>query len=237
MINNNIIKSFIKNIPGTIKIYVFILGIPQLIRTFKLLSVYISENKIRKLHIGCGSNILNGWLNADYFPRNKNVIHLDALKKFPIEDEKFDFIFSEHMIEHMPLKSGIEMLKECYRILKQGGKIRITTPDLMFLIDLYSANKNDLQKNYIRWSCNSFIKSTICNDTIVINNFVRDWGHLFIYDFKTLSSILVDIGYKNITQYQINESKENAFVGIENINRMPEDFLQLESFVVEATKL
>lgn len=230
-------KSIIKSIPGTTKIYMYILGIPQLIRTPKLLSTYISKNKVRKLHIGCGPNMLNGWLNSDYYPRNKNVIHLDASKRFPIEDEKFDFIFSEHMIEHIPLNSGITMLKECYRILKPGGKIRITTPDLMFLIDLYSANKNDLQNNYIKWSCNSFIKSTICNDTIVINNYVRDWGHLFIYDIKTLSLILVNIGYKNITQYQINESKENAFIGIENISRMPEGFLQLESFVVEASKV
>jgi predicted SAM-dependent methyltransferase len=231
------IKSIIKSIPGTTRIYIVILGIPQLIRTFRLLRFYIKENKVRKLHIGCGPNILIGWLNSDYYPRNKKVIHLDASRKFPIQDETFDFIFSEHMIEHIPLGSGVKMLNECYRILKPGGKIRISTPDMKFLIDLYSTNKNDLQEDYIKWSFNSFIKSTICNDTIIINNFVRDWGHKFIYDFKTLSLILANIGYKNITRYQINESKENAFIGIENISRMPEGFLQLESFVVEASKV
>ena len=45
------------------------------------------------------------------------------------------------MIEHLKYSDGQNMLKESFRVLKPKGKIRISTPDLQFLIDLTKRKK------------------------------------------------------------------------------------------------
>ncbi len=205
----------------------------------KTTSKYFKENKIYKLQIGCGNNLLEGWLNADLRPPLDGAIHLDATKQFPFEDSTFDYIFSEHMIEHINYQEGINMLSECYRILKPGGKIRISTPDLSFLFELHKSSKSEVQSEYLKWSFDVYnipeVSSNI-QDTMIINNFVRDWGHKFIYDQKTLNCSLEKIGFTDSQKYSLCESEDKQLQGLENINRMPHDFLKLETMVFEGTK-
>ena len=199
---------------------------------------YFSQYQSKKLHIGCGINIIEGWLNSDFCPSLPNVIHIDATKKFPLKSNIFNYIFSEHMIEHISYSGGFNMLSECYRTLKNNGKIRISTPDLQFLIDLYKKDKSKLQDEYIKWSTNNCIKSAPYADaTFIINNFVRDWGHLFIYDEKTLRSSLERAGFTNIVKCELNCSENKELLNLENETRMPKGFLKLETFTLEATKL
>jgi SAM-dependent methyltransferase len=49
--------------------------------------------------------------------------------KLDFEDNTFDFVYSEHFFEHLFLEEAFELLKECYRILKPNGVIRISVPD------------------------------------------------------------------------------------------------------------
>jgi predicted SAM-dependent methyltransferase len=129
------------------------------------------------------------------------------------------------------------MLAECYRILNPGGKIRIATPDLLFLINLYKSNKSELQKRYIKWAIDfSVPNTTYYDDTFVINNFFADWGHKFIYDDKVLRFALEKVGFTNITKCNLNESEDRELRGLENENRMPDGFLQLETIILEGTK-
>jgi hypothetical protein len=69
------------------------------------------------------------------------------------------------------------MLSECHRVLKNNGKIRISTPDLQFLIDLYRDNKSELQRQYIKWATDERIKGAPCYDeTFVINSLSETGG-------------------------------------------------------------
>jgi predicted SAM-dependent methyltransferase len=198
---------------------------------------YLSTRVIRKLHIGCGDHLLEGWLNADLFPRSADVLHLDSTEPFPFDDEQLDYIFSEHMIEHISYAQGLQMLSECHRVLKKNGRIRISTPSLAFLIDLYRANESGLQAEYIRWATGQFVKSAPCSHaTFVINNFVRDWGHQFIYDEEILSASLRTAGFSEITRHELNQSEHEALRNLENEERMPQGFLRLETMTLEATK-
>jgi predicted SAM-dependent methyltransferase len=137
------------------------------------------------------------------------------------------------MIEHIPYRAGCSMLRECFRVLKSNGTIRISTPDLRFLIDLYNHPHND----YIGWATGRFIPwAPIADRTFVINNFVRDWGHQFIYDEPTLSAALGGTGFVNIVSQKLQESDIEALRGLENENRMPPGFLSLENLTLEANK-
>ena len=197
-----------------------------------------------KLHLGCGRNMLKGWINTDSKKSLENCGYLDVTEKFPFDDNSVDYIFSEHMIEHISLQDGKFMLEESFRVLKSGGKIRTSTPDLKFLIELYNDNKTDLQKRYIDYTINhpAYDVSTEV-DTYIINNFVRAWGHVFIYDEKTLKTLLESVGFTDVKSYLINESEDENLKNLENSSDptnlqhgLTPEFLQLETFTLEATK-
>jgi predicted SAM-dependent methyltransferase len=198
---------------------------------------HLSKPGPKKLHLGCGNHIMEGWLNSDYFPYSERVMNLDVTKRFPFDDNAFDYIFSEHMIEHIPHAAGRHMIHECFRVLKPKGRIRITTPDLAFLIALYQLDKTDLQNRYIRWSSEANKQNVpFALDTYVINNFVRDYGHQFIYDEKAMRECFEHAGFAEIVRCNLNESKSEEFRNLENETKIPEGFLRLESFTLEGTK-
>jgi predicted SAM-dependent methyltransferase len=203
----------------------------------RIIRKYISRHRERKLHIGCGENTARGWLNSDFEPTSNDIFHLDATNVFPFKENTFDYIFSEHMIEHVTFQKGFKMLSECHRVLRNNGKIRVSTPDLQFLIDLYRDKKSELQLEYIKWYTERFNKDApYPYDTFVINSFVREWGHLFIYDEKTLRASMEEAGFTNIVRCELNESENKALRNLENEKRIPKGFLKLESFTLEGTK-
>lgn len=192
---------------------------------------------MKKLHLGCGGHVLPGWLNTDLRPRSSEVVKLDATAPFPFDSGSFDYVFSEHMIEHVTHAQGLGMLKECRRVLRAGGKLRVATPDLAFLIDLYREPKTPLQLDYIGWATQRFIPSAPGSmDTFVINNFVRDWGHQFIYDEKVLRLSMQTAGFEAIVRCELSRSEDAELRDLEREERMPPGFLRLESMVLEGRK-
>jgi predicted SAM-dependent methyltransferase len=211
-------------------------AIPRIASSNHLINSYLKKEGLKKLNIGCGHNSLEGWLNIDYFPEIPSVAHFDARKRFPLPSAAFDYVFCEHMIEHVVYQDGLRMLSEAYRVLKPKGRIRVSTPDLKFLVELYSADKTHVQSDYINWSAERFTPNGLKTDTFVINNFVRAWGHRFIYDKKTLRHSLETTGFTQIEQFSINQSNDPELNHLENAARMPDGFFQLESLTLEATK-
>jgi len=203
----------------------------------QLVTAYLRAYDEAKLHIGCGCNLLDGWLNCDLYPRSSRVLHLDATRPFPFDDDWFRYVFSEHMIEHIPYSHGSFMLTECRRILQPGGRIRISTPDLSFLIDLHAQRKSPLQRDYIEWATRMFIRDAPRpDDAFVINNFVRDWGHAFIYDEKTLRRSMEAAGFRELARCELGASEDAALRDLENEDRMPAGFLRLETMTLEGRK-
>ena len=202
-----------------------------------LIKNYLESHQTRKLQIGSGINILEGWLNTD-LNATRETIFLDARRRFPFDDCTFDYIFSEHLIEHLEYQSGIDMLREFFRILKPRGKIRIATPDLRFLIELYNPKKTELQERYISWTVDSFLShSGVHQDVFVINNFFRDWGHKFIYDFKTLQDAVSRSGFINVVRYNVDESDDENLQCLESHGKhITDEFNKLETLVIESRK-
>jgi hypothetical protein len=66
---------------------------------------------------------------------------------------------------------------------------------------------------------------------------VRDWGHQFIYDEKTLRLSLERAGFTNIVRCDLNHSEIDSFKNLENESRLPAGFLKLETLTLEGTKL
>lgn len=208
-------------------------------RRDKLISDYLKSHNIKKLQIGAQSNSIGGWLNVDIHPKTYEVAYMDATEPFPFEDNSLDYVFSEHMIEHITFESGKFMIKECFRTLKKGGKIRIATPDLAFLINLYSKDKSSIQNQYIDFSIEKYFKNSApAFDTLVINNFMRDWGHQFVHDEKSLTYLLKEAGFQSITRTKVGESTDENLRDIEQHGKeITDEFNKLESIVMEAQKM
>lgn len=77
---------------------------------------------------------------------HKIMIH-DVRKKLPFNDDSIDFIYSSHLIEHLRKDECEKMLGECFRILKKGGLIRLTTPDLELTARNYIKEIDDIQND------------------------------------------------------------------------------------------
>ena len=202
-----------------------------------LVESYIAGHAVRKLHLGCGSHVLDGWLNADQSSPFAHVMRLDVTQRFPLGDSMFDYVYSEHVIEHVPRAQASFMLSECYRVLKPGGKVRISTPDLAFLIDLARQDKSALQVDYLAWSIREYaLDAAHGGDAIVINNFMHNWGHRFIYDEGTLRASMEEAGFAAIARRELGRSPDEALRDLENESRMPPGFLKLETMTLEGTR-
>ena len=129
------------------------------------------------------------------------------------------------------------MLRECHRILRLSGRIRISTPDLRFLVDLCRDDKSELQQRYIEWATDCFLHGVPdYGHAFVVNNFVRDWGHTFIYDETTLRKSMERASFANVRRCGLNESDDELLRDLENEARMPAGFLRLESMTLEGSR-
>jgi len=82
---------------------------------------------MKKLNLGCGSNIKEGWTNLDVVKGNgvDIVWNLDEFP-YPFKDNEFGFILAEMVMEHT--WEPDKVLKQLWRISKSGGSIKITVP-------------------------------------------------------------------------------------------------------------
>ena len=205
------------------------------------LANYFSNPCPFRLELGAGANGKPGWLTTDLRehpnPNGNYSIGLDATKPFPLPDDRFDFIFCEHMIEHITFVSGQNMLRECHRILRPSGVIRIVTPSLGFLLRIMSPDRSQLEQSYLEWSLKAFVPSApIVTNAFFLNNFVRAWGHVFIFDHATLHLAMTTAGFVDIKECPIGSSEHQVLSGLENVNRLPPGYLKLESMIFEGTK-
>ncbi len=199
---------------------------------------YLDASGLKKLQVGCGYNPLDGWLNTDLLATSK-VVYLDATEKLPFPDNSLDYIFTEHVFEHISYLLGSNFLKEAHRVLKPGGRIRIATPNLPFLIDLYSNPDSETSKRYIKNSIDRYVEVPKFYDrAVVVNNFFRNWGHQFIYDSATLNHTLQNAGFSKMVQFKPLESADANLRGLESHGKIiGEEFNLLETIVVEAEKV
>jgi len=97
---------------------------------------YSDDN--RYLNVGGGDFLKENWRVLDYYSQWYDYdeifvdfnIDLEDEKRWPIDSDSYELIYSSHTLEHLSDETVGRTLEESLRILKSGGKIRINVPDI-----------------------------------------------------------------------------------------------------------
>ncbi len=195
-----------------------------------------SKRRMPGLHVGCGNRPISGWCNVDVSHLNESVQYVDALKRLPFEDESFQYVFSEHFIEHLPFEDGIKFFKESCRVLRRGGVLRTATPDLDFLCDLKNLD-SPLKRQYVEYVFNSFAPEKPKSYVTCTNTAFYGWGHRFIWNASFMEEVLKKMGFGNFRVFKPSKSDIPDLRGLEQHGKsVPPEINEMETFVLEAIK-
>ena len=92
---------------------------------------------MKLLNLGCGTRYHSDWINIDFSSSGPDVIAHNLRKGIPFGDETFDVVYHSNVIEHFSKEEAPVFIKECQRVLKSNGVLRIAYPDLESLIYQY----------------------------------------------------------------------------------------------------
>ena len=151
------------------------------------------------LHIGCGDVHLEGWVNIDLDSPKADLLH-DMRQPLPFGDGSVDYIYSEHFIEHLTIDEGLFTLRECYRVLKPAGVVRIATVDLRYVLFRY----------FFGWRHQDWIErygyAWLKTPAEMVNLVMREWQHKHVYDAEELWRRLREAGFTRIKRARLNRS-------------------------------
>ena len=141
-----------------------------------------------RLHLGCGGNIVAGWINLDMEPM-PGARFWNCRDGLPFADGSVSLIYSEHMIEHLELEEALRLFRECFRVLMKGGVARFSTPDLVMLIFTY-ARQRIREFEDVGW-----LPATPCD---MFNEGMRLWRHKYLFDRDKLVACLRSAGFTSV---------------------------------------
>ena len=144
----------------------------------------MEDNSLR-LHLGCGSIHIDGYVNIDkiHTPAVDVIDDVQYLREF--EQNSVDLIYASNLLEHIGKFEYKLALQRWYELLKEGGKLKLSVPNFEALCEYYLETK-DLKSLYPALYAGQ--------DSL--------WNyHLWCWDFATLKEDLEGVGFKDIKKW------------------------------------
>lgn len=124
--------------------------------------------------------------------------------RLPVPDASADVVYSSHMLEHLDRHEARSFLREVDRVLRPGGIVRLSVPDLRIHVD-----------NYLRsGDANQFIEDTHLTRPRLesLRARVRSWvvgerHHQWMYDGPSLCKLLRECGFVDPVVLPPNETR------------------------------
>jgi predicted SAM-dependent methyltransferase len=150
-----------------------------------------------KLHLGCGPNRKEGWINIDLFDKRADL-QLDLRENWPFPDNCASYIYSEHVFEHFEFHNEVpHFLGEAFRVLMPGGCFDVVVPDSGPPLKAY----NDPHASYWSTEAKRWHPAWCETELDHINyHFRQDGEHKYAWDAETLQKALQKAGFKAVMQ-------------------------------------
>jgi len=143
-----------------------------------------------RLHVGCGDNLKAGWVNVDLHPAAD--LRLDVRRPWPFPDGCAGEVYAEHLFEHLEWPDeGGRFLAEAFRVLRGGGALRISVPDLERHARAYAGGDEEFARAFA-----PFLPPWAATRADALNHHFRQGGeHRYSYDAETLAARLRAAGF------------------------------------------
>jgi predicted SAM-dependent methyltransferase len=205
-----------------------------------------------KLNIGCGKTVAPGWINIDKspsvllsaFPRLRQallatgilapeqaegiptgVIYANVVNRIPANDESVDFVYSSHMIEHLSRWEGMRFVRNCRRVLRDGGVIRLATPDLRLMARDYLNASSPFNRD-APTPADAFCVEYRAYSTPQVNlvqRIIRKQlggdSHQWLYDQDSIAKLLREAGFNEISACSYQNGLTPDLVSVEHRER------------------
>ena len=154
----------------------------------------------KRLHIGAGRESIPGWINID----NQGLAGvdqvLDVRQGLPFADVAS--IYAEHFLEHLSLDEGLAFLRECRRVLRSEGALRLSTPNLDWVWETHYSNASDAELRRLQG--------------LRLNRAFHGWRHRFLWNRVLLGDALAAVGFRDLVWCRYGESSREVFRGLEH---------------------
>jgi SAM-dependent methyltransferase len=174
-----------------------------------------------RIQFGSGPLHFDGWLNTD-------IETVDITKPLLFEDNSVDLCFASHVVEHITAPDAFRFFKECHRILKPNGVMRICVPSI-------SRVYTHVDDEYLKWTKDAGYSDGTPEG--VIEALIVGHGHLSCWSEEVLAAAIFAAGFTP-ENCKLNESKKPDLVGLERHGQIiGERNNWIESIVVEGWKI
>ena len=138
-----------------------------------------------KAHLGCWHRFIPGFVHVDICDM-PHIDHKSSINKLPFFFENsVSLIYCSHALEYFDRDEVREMLLEWNRVLKPGGRVRLSVPDFEALIKIYQSS-GDIKL---------VLGPLYGKMDISTEDGLRTLYHKTVYDEKSLSELLTECGY------------------------------------------
>lgn len=176
------------------------------------------------LNLGSGANPVEGFINIEGFAQRHKEMWLDLRNGLPFPDNSVDGIFTCHVFEHFYMPELVPLVKDCYRVLKSGGILRILVPSVDKAIAAYNAGDSSFFSNFPRAYQSMGGK--------LYNFLLCEGQHRIIFDFSLMEEML---RYSGFSEIQEMGGSESHLFDSEILTKMEEGYVGI-SLIVEARK-
>jgi hypothetical protein len=159
-----------------------------------------------------------GWKTIDH--KKSWWRRADTAWRLDFCDGSFDCVFSSHMLEHIPHFKIDAVLKECNRVLKTGGTIRLLCPNLEIFARAYVAKDSEMFEQLcqedptIRQDLGfggklmNFLVSPGADSFLYSRNGepIGGYAHLYCYDFDMMKILLERHGFGQVVKSDFGHS-------------------------------
>lgn len=182
----------------------------------------VDPPSLRRLHWGCGPITPVGWLNSDVSNYPGVDLVADIRDGLPIADNTFDYIVAIHVLPEIPYGDLDRTLTELRRVLKPGGVLRLSLPDMDLALRAYQNGDVDY------FLIDDSIVRSLAGKMIVQLTWYGRSRCMFTWDFA--AELLNRNDFRDVARCSYRHTASD-FAGIIELDDRP-----LESLFVEGAK-